>query len=481
MYDIVIIGAGVIGAAAARELAKYDLDILFLEKESDVSTGASKANSGIVHGGYVGKAGTLKGELCLPGNRAFAGLEEQLNFGYRKTGGLVIGFDSADREQLDKLYENALAVGQAEDDIEIIGPRKIKEIEPHINEEVEVAFSCHSIGVASPYEMVIALVENAVTNGVDLELEAEVEKIEKRENSFKIWAGEETYQGKYVINAAGVSSEKVAALVGADNFTISPRRGQYILFGKDQAHLVNNVIFQTPTPTTKGVLVTTTYHGNFMIGPNSEEVDQPDDIATTEEQLKQIIKTARRSIPDFDLRRALTTFSGIRASSDRNDFIIEESPVNNFINAAGIDSPGLTASPAIAVRLTEILEELGLELEEKENFQARRPSIIEPKGEDFPGEIDHDDPEKNIICRCETITEAEIKDALTRNIPIETTDAVKRRARAGMGNCQGNFCQSRVKQLIAEVKDMDSEQVEVRDEDKKPERVPINKIRKLDV
>ncbi|MFW6301752.1 MAG: NAD(P)/FAD-dependent oxidoreductase [Bacillota bacterium] len=479
MYDIAIIGGGVVGTAIARELSKYELNTVLLEKESDVSTGASKANSGIVHGGYVGKAGTLKGELCIKGNQAFKKLDQELNFGFRSPGALVIGFNREDRKQLEKIYENALAVGHQEDDIEIIDYNKIKSLEPNINEEVEMAFYCRSVGVASPYEMVIALAENAVANGVKLKLSSEVTDLNKKEDHFEIITEKENYKSRYVINAAGTGSEKVAAYLGADDFSITPRRGQYILFGKDQADLVEKVIFQTPTPETKGVLVTTTYHGNFMIGPNSEEIDKPENIDTTIEELENIIETARKSIPDFNLRRALTTFAGVRASSDRNDFIIEESQVPNFINVAGIDSPGLTASPAIAEKVVAILEDSGLKLKANNNFDPEREPIIKVKDESFAGEIDADQPQKNIICRCETVTEAEILDALDRNIPIKTTDAIKRRTRAGMGNCQADFCRSRVKKLIADYYNDQPEEIAVRDESEKPQRVSINKIRKI--
>ncbi|MGM0414033.1 MAG: NAD(P)/FAD-dependent oxidoreductase [Bacillota bacterium] len=479
MYDIAIIGGGVIGTSIARELSKYDLKTILLEKESDVSTGASKANSGIVHGGYVGKAGTLKGELCIKGNQAFEKLDSELNFGFRRPGALVIGFDQQDKNQLARIYENALAVGHKESDIEIIGYDKIKELEPHINEEVKTAFYCHSVGVASPYEMVVALAENAVKNGVELKLSSEVTGINNKDEYFEIITEGQNYKSRYLINAAGTGSERVAAYPGADDFSITPRRGQYILFGKDQADLVEKVIFQTPTPETKGVLVTTTYHGNFMIGPNSEEIDKPENIDTTIEELEKIIETARKSIPDFDLRRALTTFAGVRASSDRDDFIIEESRVPNFINVAGIDSPGLTASPAIAKRVIEILKESGIKLDKKDDFDPHREAIIKRKDETFAGEIDADDPAKNIICRCETVTEAEILEALNRNITIKTTDAIKRRTRAGMGNCQANFCRSRVKQLLADYYNEQPEEIEVRDESEKPQRVSINKIREI--
>lgn len=479
MYDVIIIGSGVVGAAIARELSRYNLKIGILEKEDDVATGASKANSGIVHGGYAAKYGTLKGQLCGKGNKMYRKLQEELNFGYRKTGALVIGFNEEDEKKISELYENGMKMGCH--DLEIIRGNKLKELEPHLNSDVRVALYDKSVGVTSPYEFTIALVENAITNGVELKLENKVIAIEKQEEKFIVHTNKENIEARYIINAAGQYSDKIANMVGMDDFNIIPKKGQYILMGKDQGHLVNTVIFQVPTDKGKGILVTTTYHGNFMIGPNSEEISDTDDVATTTETLKDVIITARRSIPDFDVRKTLTTFSGIRASSNTGDFIIEESRVKRFINVAGIDSPGLTASPAIAEMVRDILVNCGLVLQEKHNFISHRNGIIVKKDVNFHGKIDDEDPAKNIICRCEGVTEAEIVDAIHRNIPINSTDAIKRRTRAGMGTCQANFCRSRVVAIIARELNIDADKVTVRgnSSSKPPVRAEVNLIRKL--
>lgn len=480
MYDVSIIGAGVVGSAIARELSKYKLKICLIEKEEDVATGASKANSGIVHGGYVAKHGTLKGELCIKGNRMYSKLDKELNFGYRNPGALVIGFSDEDEKRIKALYENGIKVGC--NDLEIIYGEKIKELESHINKNVKVALYAKSVGVTSPYEMTIALAENAIENGVDLKLETMVLSIEKKDNkTFKINTNNGEIRSKYIINAAGLYSDKIANMVGIDNFKILPRRGQYVLSTKDQGHLVNRVIFQVPTEKGKGILVTTTYHGNFMIGPDAEDIGNKDDIGTDFERVENIIETARKSIHDFDVRKSLTTFAGVRAVSDTGDFIIEESKVNGFINAAGIDSPGLTSSPAIAEKIVEIIKESGLELIKDENFNPYRKPIIIKKDKNFNGKIDDEDPKKNIICRCETVTEAEIIDAIYRGIPIKSTDAIKRRTRAGMGFCQGNFCRGRVKSIIAREMKIPIEEVTVRGKNSGefPKRVNINIIRKI--
>jgi len=478
MYDVIIIGAGVVGAAIGRELSKYNLKICILEKEDDVSTKASKANSGIVHGGYAAKYGTLKGKLCGKGNKMYKKLQEELNFGYRQPGALVIGFDDDDEKKIKELFENGLKLGC--DDLEIIRGEKLKEIEPHLSSEVKVALYAKSVGVTSPYEFTIALVENAITNGVELKLENEVISIEKLEGKFIVHTNKENIETRYIINAAGLHSDKIANMVGIDDFTIVPKRGQYILMGKEQGHLVNTVIFQVPTDKGKGILVTTTYHGNFMIGPNAEEVANADDVSTTTETLKDVIQTARMSIPDFKVRGALTSFSGIRATSNMGDFIIEESRVKGFINVAGIDSPGLTSSPAIALMVVDILKHSELNLTPKDDFNPYRKGIVVKKDSNFEGSVDDIDPDKNIICRCEKVTESEIVDAIHRNIPINSTDAIKRRTRAGMGTCQGNFCQKRVRAIIARELNISVDKVSVRGSStsKPPVKADINLIRK---
>lgn len=479
MYDIAIIGGGVVGCAIARELSKYKLKLCLLERGEDVALGASKGNSGIVHGGYAAKYGTLKGRLCVKGNELFEKLNEELSFGYRRPGALVVGFDEQDEKTIKGLYENGIKIGC--DDLEIIAADRIREIEPYINEQVRVALYAKSVGVTSPYEMTIALAENAIENGLDLKLSREVKAIEKSSQGFIIHTEEEQVESRYVINAAGLYSDRVAKMVGADNFSIIPRRGQYVLLGKDQRHLANTVIFQCPTKKGKGILVTTTYHGNLMIGPNAEEEGDREDVGTTLESLQEVIETARKSIKDFNIKRALTTFAGIRATSNTDDFIIEESPVKGFINVAGIDSPGLTSSPAIAEMVVDILLDIGLQLEKKHNFNPYRRAIIASKEADFQGKIDHEDPSKNIICRCEQVTEQEIVDCLHRGIEVTTIDAVKRRTRAGMGTCQGGFCRERVRKLIARETGLSQEQVADRGTNYsiQTQRVSIKEIRNL--
>lgn len=461
MYDIMIIGGGVIGTMIARDLSRYNLKVLLLEKDSDVSAGASKANSGIVHGGYDAKHGTMKSKFSRAGNRMFAQLDKELHFGYTECGSLTLAYTEADMATLKKLKVNGEKNGV--DDLALIDQGQVRSLEPHISERVIGALYCPTVGITSPYELVYALAENAVANGVDLALNQEVIAIEAGE-SFLVTTHNKTYESKYVINAAGAYADQVAAMVGLSDFSIIPRRGEYILLNKDQGHLANTVLFQCPTEKGKGILVTRTYHGNLMLGPNAQEVSDPSQVGTNKEVLDYIVETARKSIPNFDIRKTLTSFSGIRATSDRHDFIIEASSVKGFINVAGIESPGLTSSPAISKYVLSILADMSLPMREKSDFNPNRPPIIQRKDGSFDGVIDGETPENNIICRCEQVTEAEIIDAMSRGIDIRSIDSIKRRTRAGMGPCQGNFCGRRVAELIAKTKKIPVDSVKKRGE-----------------
>ncbi|WP_461207712.1 FAD-dependent oxidoreductase [Clostridium sp. DL1XJH146] len=466
MYDIAIIGAGVIGCGIARELSRYNLRILLLEKENDVSQGASKANSGIVHGGYDAKHGTKKGYFSRKGNRMYEKLNKELNFGYLECGSLVLAFDDDEIKTLYKIMENGIKNGV--DDLKIIDKDEILELEPHVNKDVKGALYCPTAGITSPYELTIAFAENAIENGVELRLKSEVISIDKNEDAFKIIINKmvtgktEEIKAKYVINCAGAYSDKIANMVGINDFYIIPRRGEYILLNKNQGHFANSVLFQTPTEKGKGILVTRTYHGNLMLGPNAEEMQDPTEVGTDLENLKYIAKTARKTVKNFDLKYTLRSFAGIRVTSSVHDFIIGETKIKNFINVAGIESPGITSSPAIAKYVAEIVKELEENLEENKEFNPYRKAIIVNKDENFDGKIDHEEKDKNIICRCEKVTEEEIIDAMNRGIPIDSLDAIKRRTRAGMGPCQGSFCSKRVAAIIARENNINIEDVTLR-------------------
>lgn len=453
MYDVAIVGAGVIGCSIARALSKFQLNIVLIEKENDVSCGASKANSGIVHGGYDAKHGTLKGHFSRKGNRLFKQLNEELNFGYEECGSLVLAFSENEKLALNKLIENGLLNGV--DDLRLLSKEDVLEMEANVNTSVVGALYCPSAGITSPYELTIALAENAIENGVRLRLKTEVLAIKKEEDYFELLtrntAQKEGIKSKMIINCAGVHSDKVAEMLGLNEFTITPRRGEYILMHKNQGHLANHVLFQAPTAKGKGILVTKTVFGNLMIGPNAEVMEDASEIGTSIEELKKIVEQAKKTTNEFNLKFTLKTFAGMRATSSKKDFIIEESSVKGFINVAGIESPGLTSSPAIADYVVSLVEKSRGELIPNKEFKANRKSSYE-----------HLNEGDEIICRCEQIPNSVILDVLNRGIPIDSTDAIKRRTRAGMGPCQGNYCGPKVAKLIAEFNQSSIEDVTTR-------------------
>ena len=454
VYDVCIIGAGVVGCAIARELSRFNVDVVVVEKGNDVATGATKANSGIVHGGYTATFGTAKAALCRTGNRMYARLERELNFGYRETGSLVLAFDSHQQQTLRQLVENGEKNGV--DDLVILSKHQIGRMEPAVSSKALEALYCPTTGVTSPYELAIALAENAAHNGTHFLLQAAVTAITPSSPFLVDLAPDgdgrpRSIHARYVVNAAGLYSDRVTAMVTEPEFAISPKQGQYVVFEKGYGDIVDRVIFQTPTEAGKGILVTPTYHRNLMIGPNANEVEDRDNVNTDSDVLSSVISRAGASVPNIDLSKAITTFAGVRASSTTGDFVITKTDIQGFIQAAGIDSPGLTSSPAIALRVRDLLADEGLELKAKSSFDPQRVGIIIPKSlsdEAVSGLLEIDSPER-IICRCERVSQGEIVDAVGRGIPVLSIDAVKRRTRAGQGKCQGAFCRRRVADVLS--------------------------------
>lgn len=451
MYDIAIIGAGIIGTFIARELSRYNLDIVILEKDNDISSGATKANTGIVHAGYDAKPDTKMAYFNVKGNPMFDKVCEELDVTFKRKGSLVLGFNEEDMETIEELYERGKK--NKVPNLEIIDRERIEELEPNIRKDVVRALYAPTAGIISPWELAIGLAENAMDNGAELMLNTEVKAIESMDNGYKIKTNEKEIEAKYIINCAGVYADEISRMVGDNSFKITPRSGQYYLLDKDAGGIMNTVVFQCPRKFGKGVVISPTAHGNIIVGPDNEISPNKDATETTGYRLEMIKQTAQKSIDGIPFNKNITNFTGIRAEPDTGDFIIEESKVaKGFINVGGIKSPGLTSSPAIAEYVVEIVKNISAGLEEKKDFNPRRRKVIrfaELSNEEKAELIKKDPSYGKIICRCETVTEGEIIDCINRNAGATTVDGVKRRTKAGFGRCQGGFCMPRVMEILA--------------------------------
>lgn len=440
MYDVVIIGAGVVGAMTARTLSKYNLKICIVDKENDVAMGATKANSAIVHAGFDAEIGTLKARLNVKGSEMMENTAKELGVKYRRNGSLVIGFDGEDRKTIETLYERGIQNGVK--GLKIIEKDELEGIEPSVSNAAVCALYAPTGAIICPYELTVAAVGNAMDNGAELRLNFEVKSITKTENGFVVCSDGGSVESRFVVNAAGIYSDSVAAMVGDNSFTVTPRRGEYILLDKECGGLVSHTIFRTPTKAGKGILVSPTVDGNLLTGPTSQNIDNKDDKSTTSEGFAQIMREAAEDVKGIAFNKTITSFCGLRAAGSTGDFIIN-SPLEGFINAAGIESPGLSASPAIAEYIEEMLLKQGIKCDKKSDFNPyRKPAhyfrdaSLEEKNEI----IKKDKSFGRIICRCETVTEGEILEAVRTNPKPRDLDGVKRRTRAQMGRCQGGFC-----------------------------------------
>ncbi len=451
MYDVIVIGGGVIGGAIIRELSRYDLSVCLVEREHDVCMGQSKANSGIVHAGFDAKENSLKAKFNLLGNKMMKDYAETLGVKYRNNGSLVVAFSDEDLRTLSELKRRGEANGV--DGLEIIGVDRLRELEPNVSKSAVGALHAKTGGIVCPYELTIAEIGNAMDNGAELFTDFNVTKIQGKFGNFEVFSENgDKVSGKIIINASGLSGEKIASLVGDNSFKIGGRRGEYILLDRNSGNFVNHTLFFTPTEKGKGILVSQTVDGNIILGPTAEEVDDGS-TDTTAAGLESVIAKSKMMTENPPLYNAITSFSGVRAYSDRHDFIIEESKAKKgFINCVGIESPGLTSAPAIAKYVVEELIGKTLALNEKQNFIARRKPDYFFKNltdEEKNAIIAKDPAYGRIICRCEKITEGEIIRAIHENPPAKDIDAVKRRTRAGMGRCQGGFCQPYVAEIIS--------------------------------
>ena len=450
MYDVLIIGAGVSGAASARELSRYNVNVCVLEKEEDVCCGTSKANSAIVHAGYDAATGSLMAKLNVQGNEMMEQLSKDLDFPFKRNGSLVICRAEEDMPNLQALYERGVANGVKE--LRIISAEEVKALEPNITDEVVAALYAPTGGIVCPFNMNIALAENAYANGVEFKFNTEVIDIKKTEEGFDVVTNNGTYQTKYIVNAAGVYADKFHNMVSEEKIHITARKGDYCLLDRTAGGHVSHTIFALPGKYGKGILVSPTVHGNLLLGPTATDIEDKEGNNTTREALDEVISKAGMNVKDLPLRQVITSFSGLRAHEDNHEFIIKElEDAKGFIDCAGIESPGLTSAPAIGVMVADILKEK-MGLVEKDNFIATRKGILDPETltkEERKALIKENPAYGNIICRCESVTEGEIIDAIRRPLGARSLDAVKRRTRAGMGRCQSGFCAPRTMEILA--------------------------------
>lgn len=448
MVDIVIIGAGVSGCAIAREVSRYRADVLVLEREEDVCCGTSKANSAIVHAGYDAANGSLMAKLNVEGSRLMPALSKELDFPYENNGSLVVMVSEDDRPALNRLYENGVANGV--EGLRIVERDELVQMEPNISDQAVAALYAPTGAIVCPFGLTFALAENAARNGVKFQFDTEVTGIEKTDGGWKLSTTRGDVEARVVVNAAGVYADKLHNMVSDDAMTITPRRGDYFLLDHSAQGHVHNTIFQLPGKFGKGVLVAPTVHGNIIVGPTAIDIEDKEGVATTQAGLDEVRAKCGLAVKDVPLRQTITSFAGLRAHEARHEFFIGEVQPG-FVDCAGIESPGLSSAPAIGVMVSGIVKDI-LKLAENPGFESKRKGILDPKGLDAEARaalIRENPAYGTVICRCETVTEGEIVDAIRRVPGARSVDGVKRRVRAGMGRCQGGFCSPRVMEILA--------------------------------
>ena len=455
MYDILIIGGGVTGAAIARELSRYDLKTALFEKGEDVCSGTSKANSGIAHAGFDAVPGSLKAQMNIRGSQMMEELSRKLDFPYKRNGSLVLCFDEKDRTRLEKLLQQGKENGV--EGLEILEKKELLALEPALSEEVVCALHAPTGGIVCPFKLTIALAENAAVNGVEFHLNEGVKRVQPGTvEGYTVETGKGTYETRIVVNAAGLYGDEIHNQVSGEKLHITPRKGEYCLMDKKIGQLVSHTIFQMPTAMGKGVLVTPTVHGNLMVGPTATDISDKEGVDTTAEGLDEVLKKAALSVKSLPRGVTITSFAGLRAHEDHDDFILGEvKDAPGFFDAVGIESPGLTSAPAIGEWMAEkIVEKLRKtqKVEEKKAFQETRkdiPNIASMDQAEAAALIAENPAYGTIICRCEKVTEGEIIDAIRRPLGARSLDGIKRRTRAGMGRCQAGFCSTKVMDILA--------------------------------
>ena len=461
MYDVIIIGAGVTGSAVARELSRYKLNVCVLEKEEDVCCGTSKANSAIIHAGFDAAEGSLMARFNVRGNEMMDQLAADLDIPFKRNGAMVVCIHESEKDGLKDLYDRGVANGVK--GLQILNREEALEKEPNLSEKVVAALYAPTAGIVCPFGATIAFAENAFENGVEFRFNDEVKGVtpssdEEGKPCWIVQTAEGSIRTRTVVNAAGVYSDIIHNMVSADKIKIVPRKGDYLLLDRRTGGYVKHTVFQVPGKYGKGVLVSPTVHGNTIIGPTAEDIDDKEGVDTTSEGFDDLMEKAGLAFDDLPLREVITSFAGLRAHEARHDFILGEvSDAPGFFDCAGIESPGLTAAPAIGKETAaEVAAKLGLPA--NPDFIPTRKGFTDPKAlslEDLAALIKEKPEYGRIVCRCEQVSEGEILEAIRRPLGAKSLDGVKRRVRAGMGRCQAGFCSPRIMDILAEEWDED--------------------------
>lgn len=448
-YDVAIIGAGVIGSAIARELMKYKLSVIIVEKSEDVCTGTSKANSAIIHGGFDAKVGSLKAKMNVKGNKMMDQISKELDVPFRRNGSMVLCFREEDKPALEALYERGKANGV--ENLRLLSAEEAHDLEPNLADDVVGALFCPTSGIVCPFELTLAFAENAVRNGAQLVLDNEVLGIKMADEGFILDTQKGQLQARTIVNAAGVVADKIHDMVLPHKYSIVARKGEYCLFDKKVGNLTDKTLFQMPTKYGKGVLVTPTIHGNLLIGPTATDIEDVEDKSTTQKGIGVVLSKAEKSINKVPTREIITSFAGLRAHGDQGDFVLEET-APGFFEAACIESPGLSSAPAIGQYMAGLVAK-NLEAEINPDFNPIRKAMVhfnELTVEEQKALIQKNPMYGKIVCRCEKVTQGEIIDAIHGTIGATTLDGIKRRTRAGSGRCQAGFCTIKVMEILSE-------------------------------
>lgn len=457
-YDVTIIGGGVIGCAIARELSAYRLKTCLVEMEEDVCSGTSKANSAIVHAGFDAAVGSFKARFNLEGNLWMDELSRDLDFDFKRNGSLVLCFHPEDLDGLNLL----LARGQENKvpGLRIISGEEARQMEPNLSDQVVAALYAPTGGIVCPFGLTVALAENAFDNGVSFRFHTKVETVEKTQTGYRLGTTTGEIETRYVVNAAGVYGDIFHNMVSSKPIAITARKGEYCLLDQEAGGHVSHTIFQLPGKMGKGILVTPTVHGNLLIGPTASDTENREEISTTPEGLAQVLEKSALGVRGIPYRQVITSFAGLRAHEEGDDFVIGETE-DGFFDAVGMESPGLSCAPAVGRYMAGLVAEKA-GAEKNPDFNPKRKGIIRPERlsrEDWTALIKEKPAYGTIVCRCEKITEGEIVDAVTRSLGAVSLDGVKRRVRAGMGRCQGGFCTPKVMEIISREKGISMEEV----------------------